>query len=266
MLQSRPIQRIGLRVRDLQTQLAYYQKLGLSVVRDQRKEGLIGLGAGTREFLTLRHVPDALPRPAQTTGLYHLAMVVPDEATLAACLRYCLDGHVPLNGSDGINSMANHYVSKSLYFTDPEGNGVEIYADTPQESWIFDDNHRPTLGRLPLDTDELHSHFQTEYHGMPAGSVLGHVHINVADLEASLSYYQNTFGLLLFPSHGGGGQAGFISWDGLYHHIAMNTWNGPFENLHQPTYLGLDFVEFALPVLPAGTYIDPNGINIVVTG
>jgi catechol-2,3-dioxygenase len=90
------------------------------------------------------------------------------------------------------------------------------------------------------------------------------VHIAVTNLEASLSYYQNTFGMSLIVNHGG--QAGFISWDGLYHHIAMNTWDGPFENLHQPTYLGLDFVEFALPALPAGTYIDPNGINIVSTG
>jgi catechol 2,3-dioxygenase len=255
MTSSWPLKRAGLRVRNLDTTLAYYQSLGLSIVHDQRAEGIVGLGIGTNEILTLRHVPDALPRPAHTAGLYHIAYLLPDDKSLATFLRYSLGGGVRLDGA------SDHLASQALYLNDPEENGVEVYSDRPRDQWKMVDG-RPELATLPLKAQQLLEQAEPTFSGFPDGTVLGHIHLSVVNLDESLAWYLQTFSLDLIINLFS--QAGFISWDGYHHHIGMNTWEGS-KNSQKPEYAGLDFFEISHADVTPGTYEDPNGIRIVVT-
>jgi catechol 2,3-dioxygenase len=256
MSQSWPLKRVGLRVRDLETTLAYYQQLGLAIVRDERAEGIIGLGADQLELLTLRHTPNARPRAAHTAGLYHFALLLPSETDLGTFLHHSLrEGGVRIDGA------SDHLVSQALYLNDPEGNGIEIYADRPREQWPST-NGRPTMDTLRLNVEALLARAQ-DFHGLPGGTILGHMHLNVGNLEKSLAYYQQTFGLELMVNLYQ--QAGFVSWDGYHHHLGLNTWNGLNATRHKADVCGLDFFEIARPGLQPGTYEDPDGVTVVVT-
>jgi catechol 2,3-dioxygenase len=258
MSQSWPLKRVGLRVRDLESSLAYYQQLGFSIVREQRAEGIVGMGVGETEILSLRHTPDARPRAAHTAGLYHFAILLPDEVELGSFLRHSLHG-------DGvrIDGASDHLVSQALYLNDPEGNGIEVYADRPREQWPLNgESGTPRMDTLRLKAQELLAKAR-DFHGFPAGTLLGHMHLNVSNLNESIAWYEQTFGLNLMVNLYD--QAGFVSWDGYHHHLGLNTWTGPHAALHTQEVSGLDFFELARPGLQPDTYIDPNGVTVVVT-
>ncbi|HEU5378910.1 MAG TPA: VOC family protein [Ktedonobacteraceae bacterium] len=257
MSQSWPLKRVGLRVRNLEPILAYYQQLGFIIVRDERAEGIIGMGVGEQEILTLRHTPDARPRSRHTAGLYHFAILLPGETDLSSFLRHSVQG-------DGvrIDGSSDHLVSQALYLNDPEGNGIEVYADRPREEWTRK-NGQLSMDTLPLKVDALLAKASPPFQGFPVGTILGHMHLNVRNLEESLAFYQETFGLELMLDlyH----QASFVSWSGYHHHLALNTWAGPNASAHEADVSGLDFFEIARPDLASGTYQDPNGITVIVS-
>lgn len=258
MAQSWPLTRVGLRVRDLAQSIAYYQRLGFTIGRDQRTEGIVGLGAGERELLVLRHTPQARPRAPHTAGLYHFAVLLPDETELGSFLRHSVQG-------DGvrIDGASDHLVSQALYLNDPEGNGIEVYADRPREQWPMDPaTSTPRMDTQRLKTQELLAKAR-EFHGFPQGTLLGHMHLNVSRLDESIAYYEQTFGLHLMANLFD--QAGFVSWNGYHHHLGLNTWTGPNAAPHEEEVSGIDFFELTRPGLQPGTYIDPNGVRIVVT-
>ena len=254
MTQTWPLKRVGLRVRDLSASIAYYELLGLAIVRDDRAEGVIGMGTGDQELLVLRHTPEARPRPPRTAGLYHFALLLPGEAELGTFLQHSLEGR-----GVRIDGASDHLVSQALYLNDPEGNGIEVYADRPHEQWPLL-NGQPRMSTLPLKSEELLAKAGT-FSGLPAGTILGHMHLNVGDLDASIAYYEQTLGLELKANLYQ--QAGFISWDGYHHHLGLNTWNGPNAARHEADVSGLDFFEIARPGLPPGTFQDPDGVTIV---
>lgn len=257
MSQSWPLKHVGLRVRDLNASLVYYQRLGFTLVRDEAKEGVLGLGVGSEELLTLRHVPSARPRPSHTAGLYHFALLLPSEADLGTFLRHSLEG-----AGVRIDGASDHLVSQALYLNDPEGNGIEVYADRPREEWTRK-NGQLLMDTLPLKADALLAKASPTFQGLPVETILGHMHLNVRNLKESLAFYQETFGLELMLDlyH----QAGFVSWSGYHHHLGLNTWTGPNASAHDPDVSGLDFFEIARPDLPSGTYQDPNGITVIVS-
>lgn len=257
MTQQWPLKRVGLRVRDLSASIVYYERLGLEIVRDERAEGRVGLGAGGHELLALRHTPDARSRPRHTAGLFHFAILLPDEAALGTFLSHSMGG-----GGTHIDGASDHLVSQALYLNDPEGNGIEVYADRPREQWPMHDG-KPTMDTLPLKAEALLAK-AGDFHGLPAGTILGHMHLNVSDLDESIAYYEQTFGLDLKANLYN--QAGFVSWDGYHHHLGLNTWSGPNATRHEADVSGLDFFEIARPGLQPGTFQDPNGVTIVVTG
>lgn len=254
MTQTWPLKRVGLRVRDLSASIAYYERLGLAIIRDERTENVVGMGAGGQELLALRHTPEARPRPSHTAGLYHFALLLPGEADLGTFLRHSLEGH-----GVRIDGASDHLVSQALYLNDPEGNGIEVYADRPHEQWPMKDG-QPTMNTLPLKEEELLAQAGT-FSGLPAGTILGHMHLNVGNLDESIAYYERTFGLELKANlyH----QAGFISWDNYHHHLGLNTWNGVNAARHEADVSGLDFFEITRPDLSPGTFQDPSGVTIV---
>jgi catechol 2,3-dioxygenase len=254
--QTWPLSRVGLRVQDMARSIEYYTHLGFSLVRDERDQGTdagIGLGVGTQEILSLRPLPGGRPRPSHTAGLYHFAILVSDEAELGSFLRHCLDTGIPLSGA------SDHLVSQALYLSDPEGNGIEVYADRPRETWQYRD------GSLVMDTIRLNAPALLKqaytYTGFSPETRLGHMHLNVGDLERSRAFYQN-LGMELMVAIPG--QASFLSWESYHHHLGVNTWAGRNVRPVEPDVFGLDFFEIRRPGLSPAVLQDPDGVTIVV--
>ncbi len=251
---SWPVRQVGLKVLDLPASLDYYQRLGFTVLSDASEAGVVQLGAGGRTILRLRVLPGGHPRPQRTAGLYHFALLLPDEATLGAFLRHCIQQRIPLGGA------SDHLVSQALYLSDPEGNGIEVYADRPRDQWAWQD-HSVRMATLPLNLDRLLK-LAGDFDGFPPETRLGHMHLNVGDLQRSTAFYQR-FRLTLTAELAG--QAHFLSWDGYHHHLGLNVWAGRGAAPVEPDVSGIDFFEIAHPGLPAGTHHDPDGITVRIT-
>lgn len=183
------------------------------------EDGATPLGAGgPPALLMLTEQPGARPRPPRTTGLYHVAIRLPHRADLGRALLHLSRARYPLQGS------ADHLVSESLYLTDPEGNGLELYVDRPREQWGRQ-NGQVHMGTAPLDMDNLvlaAEHDSRPWEGMPAGTRIGHVHLQVHDLEQAESFYRHLLGLGVTLRFGSG--ALFFAAGDYHHHVGANTW------------------------------------------
>jgi catechol 2,3-dioxygenase len=254
--QTWPLRRVGLRVQDIAASVDYYRRFGLSILRDERDQqgGSVGLGVGSQEILSLRAFPGGHPRSPRTAGLYHFALLVPDEVELGSFLQHCIDQHIPLAGA------SDHLVSQALYLSDPEGNGIEVYADRPRETWQFHD------GQLVMDTIRLNASALLRkaqpFDGFSQGLRLGHMHLNVGNLERSMTFYQ-ALGMELMV--GLAGQADFLSWDGYHHHLGVNLWNGRNARPVEPGAFGIDFYEISRAGLQPATLHDPDGVTVIVS-
>lgn len=251
-----PMRRVALRVQNLARSIAYYEQLGLSVVKDERgkENGTVGLGVGTREVLQLRHLPNGKQRQSRSAGLYHFALLMPDDAELGSFLQYCIEQRISIAGA------SDHLASQSLYLSDPEGNGIEVYADRPREGWQYSGGTL-VMKTLPLNIDNLLQQAHT-FKGFSEGLRLGHMHLNVSNLERSMSFYQQ-FELNLMMEVPG--SANFLSWEGYHHHLGINVWTGPHAQPTADDVYGIDFFEFHRPDLSPTTLQDPDGITVVVS-
>lgn len=251
-----PLRRVGLRVRDMALSIDYYTRLGFSVVRDGREQvgdGSVGLGVGTREVLQLRPLPGGRSRPVHSAGLYHFALLVADEQELGSFLQHCIDVHIPIAGA------SDHLVSQALYLTDPEGNGIEVYADRPREQWQFR-NGQLLMDTLRLNIPGLLKQAQP-FSGFSSQLRLGHMHLNVGNLERSQAFYE-TLGMNLVI--GIPDQADFVSWDGYHHHLGFNLWAGRDVPPVTSDVYGLDFFEIQRPELAPAVLQDPDGVTVIV--
>ncbi len=207
---------VHLTVSDLTRSLDYYRgAVGLAVLEEGA--GQASLGADGRELLVLVEERGARPA-AGHTGLYHFALLVPERAELAAWLAHAARDRVPLVG------LSDHFVSEALYLSDPDGHGIELYRDRPREVW--EGKVGTTLTTMPLDVDDLLGVLDdpaTEpFDGLPAGTVMGHVHLKVADIPEAIDFYRDVLGFGLMAQLGE--QAAFLSAGGYHHHVGANTW------------------------------------------
>jgi catechol 2,3-dioxygenase len=204
-------------VADLERSLAYYgENVGLSVL--EQGSGFASLGAGDVELLGL--VEEVGARPASRhTGLYHFALRVPERADLARWLAHAARGGVPLLG------MSDHFVSEAIYLTDPDGHGIEIYHDRPRVVWEGLVASRMTTD--PLDVADLMGELDdpaTEpFDGLPAGTDMGHVHLQVSDVAATIEFYRDVLGFDVMAELFG--SAAFLAAGGYHHHVGANTWH-----------------------------------------
>ena len=255
--QTWPLRRVGLRVQNLAECLDYYTQLGFAIVRDERDQqggGSVGLGAGDKEILSLRAFPGGRPRQPRTAGLFHFALLVGDEVELGSFLKHRLDSRLPIDGA------SDHLVSQALYLSDPEGNGIEVYADRPRETWQFQRD-----GQLQMDTIRLNAQALLQkaqpFEGFSDRLRLGHMHLNVGNLERSQAFYR-TLGMNLMV--GIPGQADFLSWDGYHHHLGINLWAGRNVPPVSPDAFGIDFYEIQREGLTPATLQDPDGVTVIV--
>jgi len=211
------IGRVTLQVADLARSLAYYEGvLGFRVL--ERSAGRVTLGAreGNAVLVELRERPGAAPVPRRgRLGLYHFAILLPDRAHLGRFLRHLFDlGQRP--------GMSDHLVSEALYLSDPDGLGIEVYADRPRERWGLK-GQELAMATDPLNVDDLIEAGGAErWSGMPQGTVIGHVHLFVSDLDQAAAFYHEGLGLdKIVWSYPG---ALFLSAGGYHHHLGTNTW------------------------------------------
>jgi len=230
--QEAHIGRTALRVNDLSELTGFYRDVvGLSVLRrsDTRSE----LGVENAPLLVLEGDADALGRHRSEAGLFHNAFRVPSRAALGDALARIRE-HWQLGGA------SDHGVSEALYLTDPEGNGIEIYRDYPRQDWPRADNGRIRMGTYPLDLGALEA-AAGGASGLPAGTDVGHVHLEVSSLEAFRDFYVDTLG---FEIQTEASAALFVGAGGYHHHLGANTWHhrtGPVSGR------GLSWVEVLLP-------------------
>ena len=209
---------VRLRVADVDDLTAFYERvIGLEVV--ERAGGLVRLGTeGGEPVIELVSAPDAPSAPGFSTGLFHFAILVPDRAELARSLRRVAETGWRLTGA------SDHLVSESLDLRDPEGNGIEIYRDRPRDQWESDHGEL-RMATLPLDLDGILGELDSGEdapNGMPAGTTMGHVHLQVADIPAAEGFYTGGIGLdVMVRSYPG---ALFLSAGGYHHQLGVNTW------------------------------------------
>ncbi len=184
--------------------------------------------------------PDAPRRPARTSGLFHLAILVPGRPDLARALQRVAEAGWHLTGA------SDHLVSEALYLSDPEGNGIELYRDRPREEWQVRDGVLQ-MATLPLDLDGLLGELRREDAGaaMPPGTRIGHVHLNVGDLAAAEAFYSGGLGFEVTVRGYPG--ALFVSAGGYHHHLGLNTWAGEGAPPAPPGSRGLREFEIVLP-------------------
>jgi catechol 2,3-dioxygenase len=216
----------------------YRDAIGLAVI--DSADGIVRLGTKADALVELVGDPDAPPRPRGTSGLFHLAIVVPTRADLARALQRVAEAGWRLSGA------SDHLVSEALYLSDPEGNGIELYRDRPREEWPVRDGVLQ-MDTLPLDLDGVLGELRREdaSAGMPAGTRMGHVHLNVGDLTAAEAFYSGALGFdVMVRGYPG---ALFVSAGGYHHHIGLNTWAGEGAPPPPPGSQGLREFEILLP-------------------
>ena len=207
------------------------------------------MGVDRSPILKLTALPGGKQRPRHTAGLYHFAILLPDEQTLGGFLQRSLEERLPLTGT------ADHYVSQALYFDDPEGNGIEVYADRPRSEWQYPGG-RLNIGTDHLDFERLLRIANKPEQKLPSTTVLGHMHLNVSDLDASQAFYE---GLGMEVMAELGGIMRFMSWDGYHHHLGINLLEGRDAQPVPPDVRGLRGFEIRRLSEPA---TDPNGIEL----
>ena len=203
---------VELSVSDLDRSLAYWQDaIGLRVL--SREDGTAELGADTP---LLRFVEEPGARPAQGfTGLFHVALLVPDRPSLGRFLAHAVRDQIPLTG------LSDHRVSEAIYLRDPDYHGIEVYADRPRELW--EGNVGTVMTTIPLDTASLLAEAgDAEFAGLPDGTTVGHVHLCVRDVDETIGFYRDKLGMGLTAHLGD--QTAFLSAGGYHHHLAGNTW------------------------------------------
>jgi catechol 2,3-dioxygenase len=259
---------VHLTVSDLGRSLAYWQ--GDVGLRALGREGPVArLGTGGEDLVVLHEHPGAPPVRGHT-GLFHLALLVPERTDLARWLVHAVGDRVQLSG------MSDHLVSEAIYLYDPDGHGIEIYADRPRSTWTRE-GERIAIDTLPLDVDDLigslHDEPQGAFDGLPGGTTMGHVHLHVRDVAEADAFYGGVLGFDVTAHYGTA--ATFLSAGGYHHHLGANVWAGRGATPPPPGSASLRHATIVLPdaaelervaarVAGAGQDAVPDGDGLVI--
>ncbi|MBB3952966.1 VOC family protein [Aureimonas jatrophae] len=265
---------VTLNVRDLDRVSRFYQDVvGLRPV--ELLAGRHKLGVAGRTLLELRRDPEASPADRRDAGLFHTAFLLPNRAALAGWLRHASEIQAPLEGA------SDHLVSEAVYLSDPEGNGIEVYRDRPSEEWTLDAAGFVEMATKRLDVASLMAEADgAAFQGMPEGTIVGHVHLQVGDLAKAEAFYAGMLGFDVACHYPG---ATFLGSGGYHHHIGTNVWNSRGAGVRPGRTTGLSEVHLlaepqALSAVrergqpgsldtsnPRLEVVDPWGTRLVIT-
>jgi len=208
---------VHLQVADIERSLQFYENvLGMRVITRSADSVSLGPHGEDREIIRLRQLRSARPVPRRgLLGLYHFAILLPDRASLGRFVAHLAE-------IGAYAGMSDHFVSEAVYLTDPDGLGIEVYADRPRDAWRYDERQL-FMTTNSLDVDDLvRSAGGVRWSGMPPGTVLGHVHLYVDDIDKAEAFYHGALGFdKVVWSYPG---ALFMSAGGYHHHLGTNTW------------------------------------------
>ncbi len=229
---------VNLKVQNLERSVAFYREvIGFEVI--EQTDSSANLTAdGKTVLLSIQQSNNLIPKQGKTTGLYHYALLLPKRSDLAEIVQHFREIGLRFGSSD-------HLVSEALYLSDPDGNGIEIYIDREPSAWDWD-NGEVAMAVDPLNfADLLSGGEQQRWKGLPAGTVMGHIHLHVSELVKTEEFYSKGLGFEVVNRYGE--QALFIS-DGKYHHhIGLNTWNGVGAPAPSPNSVGLESFTIMFP-------------------
>lgn len=230
------IAKVGLRARDPAALSDYYQKVvGL---RELSRDGeTVTLGAGQRPLLVLEGDKTLRPDDPRGAGLFHTAFLLPTRADLGRWIEHAVEQRIPIEGA------SDHLVSEALYLTDPEGNGIEIYADRAPSTWRTDDGGIK-MATLRMNIPDVRASVpagDAGWKGAPDGSVVGHVHLRVGDPTVAEDWWHKELGFDTMAKYGA--DAVFLSTGGYHHHFGANTWQSRGAGRRENDRTGLSWVE-----------------------
>lgn len=230
------IGRVRLAARDPAALSTFYQRI-LGLTRISENDGVVTLGTATRPLVEIRGDPTLAPRDPREAGLFHTAFLLPSREDLARWLAVAIEDGIRLEGA------SDHIVSEAIYLPDPEGNGIEVYADRPPSRW------RDAGGAIRMATDALDmqgllaSAKGTAWSGFPEDGCIGHVHLQVGDTAQAESVYRDVLGFDVTTRYPG---ASFFGSGGYHHQLAGNAWNSRGAGPRSEGMAGLDEIEIVV--------------------
>lgn len=218
------VKHVEIKVADMERSLKYYTEVIGFQILQQSADRVTFTTDGKTSILSIIQPKGAFQSPRKTTGLYHFAILLPSRKDLANIIKHFQLNNIYFGASD-------HDVSEALYLRDPDHNGIEIYVDRAPEEWKWT-NDQVYMKTEPLNLTDIKREQQGEWKGLPANTVMGHIHLHVANLKEAEKFY-TTLGYRVVLRYGS--QALFMSTGNYHHHIGLNTWNGedapkPAEN------------------------------------
>ncbi len=227
---------LSINVTNLDKSLQFYQEVvGFKVLEKTNGKAVL-TADGKKALLTIEQPSNVELKEGRTTGLYHFAILLPSRADLSAFLKHIIQAGVQLGASD-------HLVSEALYFSDPDGNGIEVYRDRPASEWTWN-NNQVHMVTDPLDGNGLLAESQKEWNGLPEETVMGHIHLHVSDLKTTEDFYMGGLGFDIVTTYPG---ALFTSTNGYHHHIGLNVWNGVGAKAPSKNSVGLNWYTLVYP-------------------
>ena len=216
-------------------QFFFEEGLGFKEIQKNESEVILG-NLDKQPLIALHKVNNPTPRK-RTTGLYHIAILLPSREDLARLIYHMVNNQINIEGT------ADHGVSEAIYLTGPEETGIELYCDRAMEDWPIDDEGQLDMGTDPLDIDDLMYALQgknKQWKGLPTATRIGHIHLRASELEKTSDFY-SILGLEVTQDYGE--SALFFAGGEYHHHIALNTWQSAgAEPLPEDT-AGLRFFE-----------------------
>jgi len=240
---------VSLTVSSLENQIAFYQQ-ALGFELHWREGNQAGLGASERELLRLVEQP-GFKRYQRVTGLYHFAVLFPDRRELARVMARLFALKYRSHPTD-------HIMTKTTYLDDPEGNGIELYCESPEDgTWSLKNGEYITRradgslsdGREPLDVEALFSHLKEDDKldlPIPAETRVGHVHLHIRNIDEAVDFYHGVIGFDVMGMVDSVRMA-FVSAGGYHHHVGLNTWQGEGAPPPSTDALGLHYFTVELP-------------------
>lgn len=279
------VSHVQIKVSNLKRSIEFYKTIiGFEVLEQTNATAILTFNGAT-SILSLEEVPNAVPLQNGQTGLYHFAILLPTRKDLGNFIQHIIKHNIRIGAGD-------HHVSEAIYLNDPDGNGIEVYSDRPENEWIWYGDATVQMVTEQLNVQSILAESTNMWNGLPEGTVMGHIHLSVANLHDSEKFYTEGLGFDIVARYGV--QALFISTGKYHHHIGLNTWNsaggGPapensvglksftlvLNNLEHAeqmkenlTKLGAKIEQFDEAPKYGGSQafstIDPSGIRIIFT-
>ena len=244
---------VKIKVENLDRSLKYYQEVIGFKVLEQTKTTAKLTTDGKTSVLSIEQPENVVPKQGRTTGLYHFALLLPNRSDLANIVFHFIDKGIRIGSSD-------HLVSEALYLADPDGNEIEIYIDRDPSEWDWN-NGEVAMAVDPLNFEDLLANGKQEpWEGLPAGTVMGHIHLHVSELKKTEEFYTKGLGFEVVNRFGA--QALFISTGKYHHHIGLNTWNGVGAPTPPVNSVGLESFSLILPNKDVRNHVVSNLKNI----